>query len=176
MRFIPRDHAHDIERFWKRVDKSGPGECWSWTGAVVSPEEPYGLLRINDVATKATHISIEIATGKPFPKGMCACHNCDNPNCVNPKHLFIATHSENMADCIKKGRHAWQKVTHCRQGHLLVPHKNPSLGTKRKCVECQKERSRLSQLKAKAMRMKLGVPSRTPMAIVRARLAELDEA
>lgn len=87
------------ERFWEKIKKKKNG-CWEWT-AVRSGD--YGMFRVDNVMKLAHRVSWQIANG-PIPEGMNVLHRCDNPPCVNPKHLFLGTQSDNMIDCSKKGR------------------------------------------------------------------------
>jgi hypothetical protein len=75
--------------------------CWLWIAAQYYNR--YGVFRFNGKNTGAHRVSYEIHYG-PFDKSLFVCHKCDIKECVNPDHLFLGTHKENMKDCINKGR------------------------------------------------------------------------
>lgn len=90
-----------IDRFWSKVDKTN--YCWNWNA--YCPK--YGRIRsiVNGKWKQegAHRVSWSIHYGE-IPDGMCVCHRCDNPKCVNPEHLFIGTHLDNAIDRKRKGR------------------------------------------------------------------------
>lgn len=94
-------------RFWAKVDKRGSDECWPWTAN--RDGDGYGQLTVLEgdrrTTEKAQRVSWRLANG-PIPDGMLVLHRCDNPPCVNPAHLFLGTHRDNVADCDAKGRRA----------------------------------------------------------------------
>ena len=90
------------ERFWSKIDVSTPDACWEWK-AGKSPMG-YGRYRLPERAVFAHRYAYELVHG-PIPDGLFACHRCDNPGCVNPAHIFLGTHDDNMRDMVSKGRH-----------------------------------------------------------------------
>lgn len=97
-------HKETIQRFWSKVEKTPT--CWLWTaskrykgyGAFVWAEENGRVIQ-----GRAHRFSWLIHRGA-IPADKLVLHRCDTPSCVNPKHLFLGTHQDNVNDMIRKGR------------------------------------------------------------------------
>lgn len=98
------------QRFWPHVEITE--DCWLWTGCLVG-RDGRGSVRVdirdsngNVVRAQAIYahrFSWELHNG-PIPNGLFVLHKCDVPSCVNPSHLFLGTHADNMDDRNKKQR------------------------------------------------------------------------
>lgn len=100
-----------VERFEAKYIPEPNSGCWLWMGAL-SKKDGYGTFRAGQrKQLKAHRVMFELNYGK-IPGGQEVCHSCDVPSCVNPEHLFLGTHLENMQDCVNKRRHGSIKLTH----------------------------------------------------------------
>ena len=86
--------------FWKKVNKETINGCWEWTKSNI---KGYGVFCINSKNEYAHRYSMILA-GYDL-QDFDVLHKCDNPKCVNPDHLFLGTHTDNMRDMVSKGRH-----------------------------------------------------------------------
>ena len=102
-----------IANFEKKLDKTPGygrnGDCWIWTAA---RRGPYGHLHVNYEYIYAHRLAYELAYG-PLPDvegvtshGVVVRHDCDEPLCCNPRHLFVGTQRDNVQDRVKRGRGA----------------------------------------------------------------------
>jgi len=96
-----------LSRFWDKVDKKGPEDCWTWTAC--KNTHGYGGFRVNDRREVAHRVSYRIHHGDP--EGTNVLHSCDNPQCVNPNHLRAGTKKDNACDMARRGRQQKQKLS-----------------------------------------------------------------
>ena len=85
--------------FYERVMPITESGCWLWIGSINKTAGGYGVYNGHTMH----RFSYELHNGD-IPKGLCVCHKCDVPSCVNPNHLFLGTHKENMKDMQNKCR------------------------------------------------------------------------
>lgn len=93
-------------RFWQKVKKSH--DCWNYIGALNT--SGYGWLTRDSKQIAAHRYSWNLHYGE-IPKNKHVLHNCDNAACVNPSHLYLGTHSDNMIDRAKRRRCKTQKLS-----------------------------------------------------------------
>lgn len=144
----PKDYIPIRNRFWECYTPEPNSGCWIWTEE--TNEYGYGRFVISNtksgsIKTQA-HRHAWALTNGPIPAKMCVCHTCDTPACINPSHLFLGTHKDNMQDMGRKGRTcikmalAKKNATHCKRGHTYRTF-SPT-ATRRHCHECTRLRTR----------------------------------
>lgn len=128
------------------LSRTKPNEagCAEWQGALDG--SGYAQVWCQGKVRKAHRLAFVFVKG-PIPEGMCICHTCDNPKCINPAHLFIGTHQDNMSDKDAKGRtyNGRAARTHCPAGHELSGDNLRAGQPVRQCRICKNERRRIKK-------------------------------
>ena len=110
---LERPDSGSVRRFFETVDRSGgPDACHTWKLRLDS--RGYGQFSLYDGTKPAkqrikrvlAHRLAWVLEHGPIPKGRnpCVLHRCDNPKCVNVRHLFLGTDLDNNRDMWRKGR------------------------------------------------------------------------
>lgn len=98
--FLPSLDPNTCLRFLSKINKTQ--NCWFWIACLYS-EKGYGAFRLRGETKLAHRVSWELHCGS-IPEGLWVLHKCDIKNCVNPDHLFLGTHRDNMQDAALKDR------------------------------------------------------------------------
>jgi hypothetical protein len=123
-----------VERFWAKVDRSDNSSCWVWTGCVL--RNGYGQIVVEDNKKDYAHrVAYEIEYG-PITPGLVIDHLCENRRCVNPGHLAMVTHRQNILRGSAQSALNHRKTT-CVNGHPLVV-----VGSQRRCRICKNANAR----------------------------------
>jgi hypothetical protein len=160
--------GNDKVRFWAKVAQSSRDECWPWLDAV--DKDGYGTVWFQGAQHRAPRVAWMLATDSKIPKGQVVRHKCDNPPCVNPRHLELGTTRQNDDDRVARGRSATgdrngsrlyperlvrgadnsqYQADGCRNGHAEDRrYVRPSTG-ERVCRDCVRDRTRRARAKAR---------------------------
>lgn len=86
--------------FLERAPTGERDACWPWP---TRHPGDYGAFTVGRTSHPATRVAYVIHKG-PVAAGEVVRHKCDNPPCVNPEHLELGTHRDNMDDMVARGR------------------------------------------------------------------------
>lgn len=151
-----------LKRFWDKVNKNGTigkhrpdlGPCWLWTACIKGGScGGYGSFNLKGKTTNAHRLAYELLIG-PIPKGLYCDHLCRVRHCVNPYHLELKTHIENILSpgslIFQNGKHEKIK-THCPQGHEYTKENTRIFRGSRYCKECTRAYDRKRGSKRNAL-------------------------
>ena len=151
--------ATEVERFWARVDRKGPSDCWEWTGAKLP--KGYGQCNWRGQTTQTHRLAYALSNPQNIPGARLVLHTCDNPPCCNPQHLWLGTAKDNTADMMSKGRQKFiSRRTHCPRGHeyseenTLWVWQRRRTYLARRCKACQSDKFRTYHQKTRKTQLR----------------------
>ena len=134
------------ERFLAHVDKTD--SCWIWTG--YKDEKGYGSFNMGNKETMGAHRASYLLFKGPLEHGALVCHECDNPSCVNPNHLWAGTYQDNVDDMFSKGRNRTLSGEACHKAKLTRQQVNEiresSLSQKELAQQYNMSKSQISKI------------------------------
>lgn len=157
---LPTLTAADQERFWSKAQRTD--SCWIWAGG--GRRRRYGYFLHLGKHLPAHRLSYYLSRGVQ-PADKLVCHTCDVPHCVNPDHLFLGTPSENMKDCVRKGR--WRGFGRARSEHNRGSENPFSKLTETDVITMRREH--VGGVRAKDLAQRFGVSVHTVRDVVMAR-------
>ena len=130
-----------LQRLVSRSKRTKNG-CLEWTGWCTAPG--YGSTAFHDATIPPHRLVAILAVIGPIPDGMQVLHSCDNPPCMNPRHLSLGSGQENMQQAVERGRHYEAEKTHCDRGHELAGENVRHENGRRHCNVCARARHRIN--------------------------------
>lgn len=117
------------------------GDCWVWQGA--TNDHGYGQIKVGGRKGKTLYVHRLMADAQPGDEVR---HTCDTTRCVNPEHLLLGTHQENIQDMFDRERDGGfatqnRAKTHCPRGHEYAQRERRGK-PERYCLVCKAEQSR----------------------------------
>lgn len=126
------DHNLVMEKI-KRCSTALENGCWEWQNK--RTVGGYGITMWRSRSWVVTRLILAATIGS-FDQDLDACHSCNYPGCVNPSHLRVDSHRENILDASRAMRFPNQRKTHCKRGHPLSGDNLYISKQGRACKEC----------------------------------------
>jgi hypothetical protein len=136
-----------MDRYWSKVDRRGPDECWPWLAG--KGGHGYGVFYPGGGKQELAHrMALKLTVGEPEGGRNHALHSCGNKPCCNPAHLRWGTHADNMNDARLDGVMFApnRRPEKCPSGHLMTDantlfktkRRNGRTYTTHQCRECNR--------------------------------------